>query len=244
MVSLTGGRPRDLAFGPRLFPRRPGALSRFGSRTDVGRAREPVPGRCLRMEPLRRPAAGVSSPPELPVDATVSVAWRLEGAGRVVGALLPPGHPSAGRLGARVLAGPGVWPATMWPADQELSAEHPLIELFDASARLVVSGPDRAITGTVDQPGRPLAGVGRLARVAAGLRRDSRQVRVRAADRVWWLRAAGVFGVRVSRDDRLLYATRGMVGRFGPAADELDVSVILLVLASLPSSTYAPVLGF
>jgi hypothetical protein len=201
--------------------------------------------------------------PGLPAGAIVSVAWQLADAGRVAGALLPPGHADGGWLGARVLAGEGVWPATMWPAGPEISLGASLVELAGEPVRLAVHAPGRDVVGTVDQPGRvcpagrPRPGAGgrgrahkaigrahKLVEQAVDLRRDSRQVRIRAADRVWWLRATGVFGVRVTRGGLLVYATRGMLGHFAPEADELDVSAVLLTLASIPSSAYAPILGF
>jgi len=256
-----------------------------------------TPTRTLRMLPVRAPLAEAvpSAPavPGLPTGALVSVAWRLDGAGEVVGALLPPGHPAGGPLGARVLAGAGVWPATMWPAGQGISRESSLIELAPEPARLVVCAADQEITGMADQPGRPRSvspwagapsvagpsvagpsvvgrsGVGRsvvgprahgpwaadprtvgrrlgpcLRGLVAGLRRDNRQVRIRVADRVWWLRASGMFGVRVTRGGQQIYLTRGMVGHFCAVADELDISVVLLTLSAIPSSTYAPLLGF
>ncbi|MDT3439708.1 hypothetical protein [Pseudofrankia sp. BMG5.37] len=207
-----------------------------------------TPTRMLRMLPVR--ASSTEAAPRAPAlpglapGAVVSVAWRLDGAGMVVGALLPPGHPTGGPLGARVLAGEGIWPATMWPAGQEISRESSLIELTAEPARLVVHAAGREIAGTVDQPSRPRADHPRLRRLVADLRRDSRQVRIRAADRVWWLRATGVFGVRVSRGGQPVYLTRGMLGHFSAEADELDISVVLLTLSAIPSSTYAPILGF
>ncbi|ONH27270.1 hypothetical protein [Pseudofrankia asymbiotica] len=207
-----------------------------------------TPTRMLRMLPVRAGSAEAAprapALPGLAPGAVVSVAWRLDGAGRVVGALLPPGHPTGGPLGARVLAGEGVWPATMWPAGQEISRESSLIELTTEPARLVVHAASQEIAGTVDQPSRPRAGHPRLRRLVADLRRDSRQVRIRAAGRVWWLRATGVFGVRVSRGGQPVYLTRGMLGHFSAEADELDISVVLLTLSAIPSSTYAPILGF
>jgi len=250
MVILTGGEPRPLPLGQLSagLRRLAGATGSGGSRLAPFLAGdESVPARLVRMLPLRCAdglARGEQGQTGLPAGAVISVAWQLDGVGSVVGALLPPGHPRAGRLGARVLAGAGVWPVTVWPTDSEVSLESPLIELAGAPARLVVRAPDREISGSLDQPARPPAEAGRLTRATAGLRRDNRQVRIRAGDRVWWLRATGVFGVRVSRGDRPVYLTRGMVGHFEPEADELDVSVVLATLASLPSSTYAPILGF
>jgi len=211
-------------------------------------SRSAAPTRMLRMLPVRASRADVEQDgqplPGLVTGALVSVAWRLEGAGRVVGALLPPGHPTGGPLGARILAGEGIRPATMWPAGEEISRESSLVELTAKPARLAVHAPDGMITGTVDQPGRPRADRPWPRRYVADLRRDSRRVRIRAADRVWWLRATGMFGVRVSRGGQPIYRTRGMLGHFLPEADELDISVILLTLSAIPSSTYAPVLGF
>ncbi|WP_238436132.1 MULTISPECIES: hypothetical protein [unclassified Frankia] len=250
MVSLTGGEPRPLTLGQlsaglRRLAGAPGP--RGACLAPALSGDEATPARRVRMLPLRCAdglARGEHGPAGLPAGAVVSVAWQLDGVGSVVGALLPPGHPAAGRLGARVLAGEGVWPATVWPADSEVSRESPLIELAGSPARLVVRAPDRDIVGSLDQPARPPAEAGRLTRATTGLRRGNRQVRIRAGDRVWWLRATGVFGVRVSRGDRPVYLTRGMLGHFEPGADELDVSVVLATLASLPSSTYAPILGF
>jgi len=252
MVSLTGGDSRggtlgQLSAGVRRLP---AALATRGSRAASVRvppSAESAGSRVLRLLPARVVVAEAAIERELaglPAGAIVSVGWRLGGAGRVVGATLPPGHPRAGRLGARVLAGEGVWPATMWPASQEVSPDQPLIELAAAPARLVVHAPDRDISGVVDQPYLPGAGAGRLTRMVTGLRRDSHQVRVRAAERTWWLRASGVFGVRVSRGGQPVFTTQGMLGHFEPDADDLDVSVVLVTLASLPSSTYAPILGF
>ncbi|MBL7502775.1 hypothetical protein I6A84_28450 [Frankia sp. CNm7] len=207
-----------------------------------------APLRMLRMLPLR--AAVASAPrdsrplPGLPSSAVVSVAWRLDGAGRVVGAMLPSGHPDGGPLGARVLAGEGIWLAKMWPVGQEVSPDGALVELAAEPVRLVVHAPGGDIAGTLDQPCRPPVDARGMSGLVRDLRRDSRQVRIRVADRVWWLRAAGVFGVRVSRGGRPVYTTRGMLGNFAPDADELDISVVLLTLASIPSSTYAPILGF
>jgi hypothetical protein len=174
----------------------------------------------------------------------VSVAWRLEGAGRVVGALVAPGQPTGGWRGARVLAGEGVWPAVMRPTGSELALGSSLIELGDTAVPLVVHTPAGDLPGSVDQPGRARPADRRLAALASDLRRDSRRVRIRAADRVWWLRASGIFGVRVSRGGRPVYTTRGMLGQFHPDTDDLDISVVLLTLASIPSATYAPILGF
>jgi hypothetical protein len=249
MVSLTDGESHPLTLGQLSagLRRLSGARAPRGSRTAPLAGDETAPTRLLRMLPVPCSdglALGEQRPTGLPAGAVISVAWQLDGAGSVVGALLPPGHPQAGRLGARVLAGEGVWPVTVWPAGSEVSLAHPLIELADASARLVVRTPDRDLAGSLDQPSRPPAEAGRLARATTGLRRDNRRVRIRAADRVWWLRATGVFGVRVSRGDRPVYTTRGMLGHFEADADELDVSVVLATLASVPSSTYAPILGF
>ncbi|WP_066070224.1 hypothetical protein [Frankia sp. EI5c] len=179
-----------------------------------------------------------------PAGTIVSVAWYLEGAGRVIGGLLPRGHPEGGALGKRILCGESVWAAEMHPWEQEISAEADLVEPGPPGrpARIVVRCPDGAVTGFVDQPGLP---AGRLARLTTGLRRDARQVRVRAGGRVWWVRASHMFGVRVTRDPGILvYSTRGLHAEFGSAADPLDVSVVLLTLASIPSSAYAPILGF
>ena len=254
MVGLAG-QPLWTAPRPRSRPIGPGRAGRM----DAGESRRLwlLPVRAV--VPAGGPAglaAGGPALPGLPAGAVVSVAWRLEGAGRVVGALLPPGHADGGWLGARVLAGEGVWPATMWPAGREISLGASVVELAGEPVRLVVHAPGRDVVGTVDQPGRPClagrprAGAGNRGRASAivgrvaDLRRDSRQVRIRAADRVWWLRASGIFGVRVSRGGEQVYATCGMVGQFSSRADELDISVVLLTLASIPSSAYAPILGF
>jgi hypothetical protein len=249
MVSLTGGDSHPLTLGRSTGRRRQSgaANSRESWLTPTPAGGETPTARRLRMVPMRCADALVAGEPGmtgLPADAVVSVGWQLDEVGGVVGALLLPGHPRAGRLGARILAGDGVWPVTVWPTGTQVSLEHPLIELADAPARLLVRAPDREIAGSLDQPSRPPAEASRLARATTGLRRDSRRVRVRAADRVWWLRATGVFGLRVSRGGRPVYATRGMLGHFAPEADTLDISVVLATLASLPSSTYAPVLGF
>lgn len=194
---------------------------------------------------MRVNAAGaVAAECPTPAGAIVSVAWSLEGAGQVVGGLLPRGHPDGGSLGKRILCGEWVWPAEMHPCEQEISVETSLVEPGppNSAARIVVHGPRGDITGYLDQPGLP---TGRVARLTTGLRRDARQVRVRAGGRVWWLRATHMFGVRVTRDsDVLIYTTRGLHAEFGSAADPLDVSIVLLTLASIPSSAYAPILGF
>lgn len=172
------------------------------------------------------------------------MAWRLDGAGRIIGGMLPRGHPQGGPQGKRVLHGEGVWAAEMFPRDREITAELDLVEPGSAArpARLVVHGPERDIIGYVDQPWLP---ADRLARLTTGMRRDARQIRVRAAGRIWWIRATKVFGVRVVRDHGVdVYRTRGLHAVFSADADHLDVSVVLLTLASIPSSTYAPILGF
>lgn len=179
-----------------------------------------------------------------PVGAIFSIGWWVEGAGCVVGGLLPKGHPDGGVRGKRILAGEGVWAAEMQPWDQEISTEASLVEpgLSTRPARIVVHGPHGDLAGYLDQPWLP---PGRARRSTVGLRRDARQIRVRAEGRVWRLRATRVFGVRVVRDDDVLvYTTRGLHAEFGPAADPLDVSIVLLTLASIPSSAYAPILGF
>ncbi|KPM53610.1 hypothetical protein ACG83_23555 [Frankia sp. R43] len=189
-------------------------------------------------------ATGAPEGPETPAGAIVSVVWRLEGAGRVVGGLLPRGHPEGGVLGKRFVCGEQVWAAEMHPWEQEISAEASLVEPGPPAspARIVVHGPGGDITGYLDQPDLPS---GRLARFTTGLRRDARRVRVRVGGRVWWVRATHMFGVRVTRDsDVLVYATHGRHAEFGAGADQLDVSVVLLTLASIPSSAYAPILGF
>ncbi|WP_261562232.1 hypothetical protein [Frankia tisae] len=181
----------------------------------------------------------------LPPGGVVSVAWRLDGgAGRIVGGMLPRGHPQGGPQGKRVLRGEGVWAAEMFPRDREITAELDLVEPGPAArpARLVVHGPERDIIGYVDQPRLP---VDRLARLTTGMRRDARQIRIRAAGRIWWIRATKVFGVQVVRDHGVgVYRTRGLHAVFSAEADHLDVSIVLLTLASIPSSTYAPILGF
>lgn len=182
--------------------------------------------------------------PGTPAGAIVSVAWRLEGAGPVIGGLLPRGHPDGGTLGKRILRGERVWAADLHPWDQEISAEASLVEPGPpgSPARIVVHGPGGDIVGYLDQPRLPS---GRLARITTGLRRDARQIRIRAGGRVWWVRATHMFGVRVMRDaDTVVYTTRGLHAEFGSAADPLDVSIVLLTLASIPSSAYAPILGF
>ncbi|WP_462187029.1 MULTISPECIES: hypothetical protein [unclassified Frankia] len=180
----------------------------------------------------------------VPSGVVVSVAWRLEGAGRIIGGMVPRGRPGAGPQGKRVLHGEGIWAAEMYPRDREISAEADLVEPGSAArpVRLVVHGSDRDIIGYLDQPRLPAT---RLARLTTGLRRDARQVRVRAAGRVWWIRATNVFGVQVVRDPEVrIYRTRGLHAVFSAEADHLDVSVVLLTLASIPSSAYAPILGF
>lgn len=170
--------------------------------------------------------------------------WFLDGAGVVAAGVLPGGHPSGAPSGKRVLWGDGVWPADMSPASGQLSGEWSLIvPTGDAApARLVVHSPSGDVGGFVDQPGLPER---RVDRWTTGLRRDARQLRIRASDRTWWVRAINIFGVRVLREHgREIFATRGLVSGFAPEADDLDVSVVLLTLASVPSSTYAPVLGF
>ncbi|WP_018500462.1 hypothetical protein [Parafrankia discariae] len=182
--------------------------------------------------------------PDTPAGAIVSVAWRVEGAGHVVGGLLPRGHPDGGTLGKRILRGERIWAAEMLPWEQEISPESSLVEPGPpgSPARIVVHGPSGDIVGYLDQPRLPAA---RLRRLTTGLRRDARQVRIRAGGRVWWVRASHVFGVRVMCESSgLVYATRGLHAEFEPAADSLDMSVVLLTLASIPSSAYAPILGF
>jgi hypothetical protein len=174
----------------------------------------------------------------------VSVEWRLDGAGRIVGALLPRGHPNGGPRGVRILAGEGIWPAEMRPSAQEISQDCGLVELSHAAdpVRIVVHGPGGDLAGFVDQPGMPSGGVSRL---TTGMRRDTRRVRIRTADRVWWLRASGVFGVRVTRGGGMpVYVTHGLRTHFRQEADDLDISVVLLTLASIPTSSYAPILGY
>lgn len=179
-----------------------------------------------------------------PAGTILSGAWTLEGGGRVVSGLLPRGHPDGGALGKHILRGEWVWAAEMRPWEQEISVESGLVEPGRPGrpARIIVHGPNGDITGYLDQPGLP---TGRLARFTTGLRRDARRVRVRAGGRVWWVRATHMFGVRVTRDsDVLIYSTRGPRAEFGAAADLLDVSIVMLTLASIPSSAYAPILGF
>ncbi|MCK9875543.1 hypothetical protein MXD59_07105 [Frankia sp. Ag45/Mut15] len=183
--------------------------------------------------------------PDLPPGALVSVAWLLDGAGRVVGGALPRGNPHGGAWGKRVLRGEGIWPAEMYPPGREITAELDLVEPGSAAdpARIVVHGPLHDIPGLVDQPGLPTAG---WTRMVTRLRRDSRRIRIQAGGRTWWIRASRMFGVRVVRENGVdVYCTRG--GRqamFSAEADDLDVSVVLLTLGSIPSSTYAPILGF
>ncbi len=180
----------------------------------------------------------------LPPGGVVSVAWRLDGGGRIVGGMLPRGHPQGGPQGKRVLRGEGVWAAEMFPRDREITAELDLVEPGSAArpARLIVHGPERDIVGYVDQPRLP---ADRLARLTTGMRRDARQIRIQAAGRIWWIRATKVFGVQVVRDHGVdVYRTRGLHAVFSAEADHLDVSIVLLTLASIPSSTYAPILGF
>ncbi len=117
--------------------------------------------------------------PDLPPGALVSVAWRLDGAGRVVGGALPRGNPHGGAWGKRVLRGEGIWPAEMYPPGREITAELDLVEPGSAAdpARIVVHGPLHDIPGLVDQPGLPTAG---WTRMVTRLRRDSRRRRIQA----------------------------------------------------------------
>ncbi|MCL9759776.1 hypothetical protein [Frankia sp. AiPa1] len=183
--------------------------------------------------------------PDLPPGAVVSVAWRLDGAGRIIGGSLPRGHPHGGAWGKRVLRGEGVWPAEMYPSDRELTEELDLVEpsADTGPARIVVHSPLHDIPGLVDQPGLPTDG---RARLIAGLRRDARQIRIRAGGRIWWIRATRMFGVRVIRDHGVgvYHTSGGHQAVFSAEADHLDVSVVLLTLGSIPSSAYAPILGF
>jgi len=186
-------------------------------------------------------AAGL---PDVPQGTIVSVAWSIEGLGRVIGGLLPAGHPDGGALGRRILRGDTLWAAQLQPWDQEITSETALIEPGppERPSRVIVHGPDGDIAGYLDQPWLP---TGRFRRLTQGLRRDARRVRVRAGGRVWWIRATNVFGVRVVRDDGApVYTTRGLHAEFADEADTLDMSVVLLALASIPSSSYAPILGF
>ncbi|WP_423748078.1 hypothetical protein [Frankia canadensis] len=194
--------------------------------------------RACRLLPVR------DAGPTAPAGMVVSVAWRLDGAGRIIVGALPRGHPEGGPRGKRVLHGEGVWNAELLPSDREITAELDLVEPGPAAQpiRLVVHGPERDIVGYVDQPRLPPAG---RARLTTGLRRDARQIRIRADGRVWWIRATNVFGVRVVREQGIaVYRTRGLHAVFSDEADHLDVSVVLLTLASVPSSAYAPILGF
>jgi hypothetical protein len=182
--------------------------------------------------------------PTVPPGLVVSVAWQLDGAGWIIGGALPRGHPHGGPRGKRILHGDGVWAAEMYPRDRAITEEFDLVEPGPAArpARIVVHGPGHDIVGYVDQPRLP---ADRLARLTTGLRRDARQVRIRAAGRIWWIRATKVFGVRVVRDYGVdVYRTRGLHAVFSDEADPLDVSIVLLTLASIPSSAYAPILGF
>ncbi|CAO5226967.1 conserved hypothetical protein [Frankia sp. AgKG'84/4] len=199
-----------------------------------------------RSRPIRacRLLAARDCGPEVPPGLVVSVAWRLDGAGKIIGGLLPHGHPHGGPRGKRILHGEGVWAAEMYPCDRKITEELDLVEPGPAArpARIVVHGPEHDIVGYVDQPRLP---ADRFARATTGLRRDARQIRIRAAERIWWLRATKVFGVRVIREDGVgVYQTRGLHAVFSEDADHLDVSVVLLTLASIPSSAYAPILGF
>ena len=192
----------------------------------------------------RETAAAAARLPGIPAGTIVSVAWSVEGLGQVIGGLLPAGHPDGGALGKRILRGDTIWPAQMQSWDQEVTPENALIEPGspDSPVRVVVHAPDGDIAGYLDQPWLPTR---RLHRLTSGLRRDARRVRVRAGGRVWLVRATNVFGVRVVRDEQVpVYTTRGLHAEFGPEADLLDMSVVLLTLASIPSSSYAPILGF
>lgn len=225
---VVGRRPALRGPGPRRSAARTGGRSHPGGHHT----------RACRL--LSAGDAGPAAPPGL----VVSVAWRLDGAGSVVGGLLPHGHPHGGPRGKRVLQGEGVWPAEMFPGDRKITEELDLVEPGTAArpARIVVHCPERQIVGYVDQPRLP---VDRFARMTTGLRRDARQIRIRAAGRIWWIRATKVFGVQVVREDGVdVYRTRGLHAVFTEDADQLDVSVVLLTLASIPTSAYAPILGF
>jgi hypothetical protein len=177
------------------------------------------------------------------------VAWELGGAaggagGVVAVGVVPCEHPHGSPVGKRLLWGGGAWPAEMTPADGTLSGNQWFIapRAGAAVATVVVHGPDGDIHGTVDQPGLPVAPVRRW---TTGLRRDARRLRIRAGGRVWWVRAARLFGVRVVRDDgRPVFGTRGGRSFFAAGTDDLDVSVVILTLSSVPTSAYAPILGF
>lgn len=182
--------------------------------------------------------------PMMPPGLVLSAVWRLDGAGQILVGALPRGHPNGGPRGKRVLCGEGVWEAELFPSDREITEELDLVEPGPAArpVRIVVHGPERDIVGYVDQPRLPTE---RRARLTTGLRRDARQIRIRAGGRIWWIRATKVFGVRVVREHGVdIYRTRGLHAVFGEEADQLDVSVVLLILASVPSSAYAPILGF
>ncbi|MCM3886108.1 hypothetical protein [Frankia sp. R82] len=173
------------------------------------------------------------------------MAWHLDGAGRIVAGSLPRGSPHGGAWGKRVLRGEGIWPAEMYRRDREITEELDVVEPGSATdpARIVVHGPLHDIPGLVDQPCLPTGG---WTRSVARLRRDACRIRIRAGGRTWWIRASRMFGVRVVRENGVdVYCTRG--GRqsvFSAEADQLDVSVVLLTLGSIPSSAYAPILGF
>jgi hypothetical protein len=184
---------------------------------------------------------GVGDPP---AGVVPSMTWYLDGAGVVAAGILPGAHPCGAPSGKRVLWGDGVWAADLSPSSGRLCGEWSfIVPTRDApAARLVVHSPDEDVVGSVDQPGLPER---RVERWTTGLRRDARQIRIRVADRTWWVRAINIFGVRVLREHGgEIFATRGLRSGFVSAADELDVSVVLLTLASVPSSSYAPVLGF
>lgn len=197
-----------------------------------------------RLRPLRTRLVRGSAAADAPDGAISSVVWELDGAGVVEVGVLPCEHPHGAPVGKRVLWGDGAWPAEMVPANGTLTGNQWFITPWAGAsvATVVVHCPDGVIRGSVDQPGLPVAPVSRW---TTGMRRDARRLRIRLGGRIWWVRAARLFGVVVVRDDgQPVFGTRGWRFSFAAGTDDLDVSVVLLTLSSVPTSAYSPILGF
>ncbi|WP_322747246.1 MULTISPECIES: hypothetical protein [unclassified Frankia] len=194
--------------------------------------------RALRVRQRRNIDPGAI--PGTPEGALINTLWELEGAGKLGTGVLPKGHPDGGPLGKRILWGEGVWPAEISPliGDLPVASSRIAPRGYSEPVSLVVHSPAGAITGHIGQPGLQ----GSLFKaLTSGLRREPSKVLIEAGGRAWWLRAVKIFGVRVTRaSGEPVLTTRRLRFEVAPDADDLDLSVALLVYSAVEQSTYAP----